>query len=1295
MAKFNKRLFGQEVSPEIQKRIKNLSTGGTKTEADVNIGLTGGDRDLAADAKILEQQLPSFEKYLGDRTPFSRMWCAVNIKEIDKETQEVNDQTSKIRVFTVNEHKENSYSRTKDDDFVPFQSINLSLESLKIAPISQLQKNPLFKPAAGITSVTSKTQGALGAIQSTTVEFVVHNKHDFETIFLPFFLKPGSIVCVDYGWSEKNLTLYDPLSKLENEDTEMSKFDSDIYGKGGFLEENFGKVNTVMGNVVSYEASITPEGSYNCSLEILSRNAGLLDKEISDDNDLRILFTNVFDQILVADISAEAGAEVEVTALNLEELTSDTVGTGAEEINRQIDEINEEFLKGQGIGRYMGKGNNFISQKASRLGIFYSQYVTSAQSALNRNGEGNEAYISLGKFEDLFLNNFVTGLVRSDDVVGEEEDGGISSNSFIADVDNNFENVYDSRGCYIRWDEGLFAIQKEPIEKGDAIPAFVLPNEWWDSYNARTSGRVGASDSESEKILKNLSWLSDAAKEIVPEYEPQLNRELYESEKGGDIPIYPETPIMPIRDLFISVSDITTAFKTKSTVNDALLHICDRINEDSLNIFNIKLSTFGDSKTNICFIDANLLPPQPKEKRLTFDVMGETSIVSNCDLKFVTPKAGLSSMIAISNLKQPTKFTQVELGALNHLNLLNRPDGNKNYFVRSLPYKGDINPNIYESALTLDFDKIEAKFKNPGEETSLNTDSQNKFNKYVEAYKKVSQIPTVIQPDTNSSKTKPKGPSPKTSSGANLILHDTRRDMLIEESRDKLYNRSGRSTISAILPIELDLSVYGNKFLQIGDCYTISYLPEHYKDRTFFQIVGIEDQVSVNGWTTSYTSVMRVDPSTDKFMHNEKEKQEHFVDKEDDPSNDIESNHENLLDQLVNDTFGTKEETLEQRYEKRRQRGMSPREYTSSYGVNKVALLREKIYEYQWYEGPNGEVVKRNTKGQLYYRTTENGERVSVVDSTKFKNVTLKIKGVDLALEQKNPAYPQYRNDMDSEDAEVDAPMFWKINKNYFKKTLDEDLTRYHAFRMNMEQLAKINNVAMMYAIRNGVLQNINFENMTYLFDQDFPPKRDSQNRTIEGDVVIGYHNVFEMTALQEIRANVNKMVVEKVVDAIDTAFTGEISDEREEAFIKVLSETVQPIEHIKEKDGTVGAIITYQGIKIPKPIKFIQFRDENAEHEEDTSGRPINDTGSVVEFISLIPGFHLMAPTDFLLPTTGNRPLKIPKHLIEKSGTSIEEILNDINRLYNEYSRKFRGALQNIKQQKSAPLPTITAPPR
>ena len=101
MAKFNKRLFGQEVSPEIIKEIRRLSFGGIEPDSDPTI--TQGS-DLTQGVDVLAEVKPTFEKYLGDRTSFARMWCAVNIKEINK-AGEVDDKTSKIRVFSVNENK--------------------------------------------------------------------------------------------------------------------------------------------------------------------------------------------------------------------------------------------------------------------------------------------------------------------------------------------------------------------------------------------------------------------------------------------------------------------------------------------------------------------------------------------------------------------------------------------------------------------------------------------------------------------------------------------------------------------------------------------------------------------------------------------------------------------------------------------------------------------------------------------------------------------------------------------------------------------------------------------------------------------------------------------------------------------------------------------------------------------------------------------------------------------------------------------------------------------------------------
>ena len=77
----------------------------------------------------------------------------------------------------------------------------------------------------------------------------------------------------------------------------------------------------------------------------------------------------------------------------------------------------------------------------------------------------------------------------------------------------------------------------------------------------------------------------------------------------------------------------------------------------------------------------------------------------------------------------------------------------------------------------------------------------------------------------------------------------------------KYFDQEGEQTIAPILPIELSLTIYGNTYLQYGDYFTINFLPNFYKDRVFFQIVGVEDTIDTSGWSTTYQTVMRVAPS--------------------------------------------------------------------------------------------------------------------------------------------------------------------------------------------------------------------------------------------------------------------------------------------------------------------------------------------------------------------------------------------------------------------------------------------------
>lgn len=1344
MLKFNKRLFGQAVSVEIRERFRRLAGGMPFIQgmfdtpdmddfgemlAEITENTVGGKDGL------LKEQKPTFEKYLGERTSFSRMWCAVNTIEIDKETGDPKEETSKIKVFKVNENTIDSYSPGSLDVKSPFDEIQ-PVDTGKIESVSQLRKNSLLRPAAGITSVTSKTQGSLGAIQNTTVEFVVHNKHDFDNIFLPFFLKPGSIVCVDYGWSDQNLHLYDPLTFLQNEDTEMSVFDEAIYGEGGYLEDpmHFGLVNTVMGNVVSYEANLNTEGSFQCSIEIISRNAGLLDKEISDDNNLKVMFTNAFDDILINAIAADSGVKIERSKLEWEETFSDIAAVDDEIINERYQNLKNDYLKNEGI-TYDETATNFITEKASRIGIFYSEYSTLTRATPNENGEGNEAYISLGKFEDLFLNSFVSGLVKKDDAPTPPSMPDNLTNNFKKSAKNNFDNVYDSRSYYIRWDSDIHRLQSAKINKGNKQPSFVVPNQWYNSYNSIETGR-----SSGPKVLDEMNFVGP--KKEITEAEKSFSKvdsskELQEKEKNGEFPGYEGIPVMPIRDLFVSVAIITEAFKTKSTINDALLFICDKINEDSHKIFNMKIVSQNDSKANLSFIDANLLPTVPKEERLIFNILGETSIVSKCDLKFTTPKAGLASMIAISNLTEPTEFDQIELSSLNNLNLLNRPEGDKNFLVRSLPFQGDVNPLIFDEEVGIDFNQIEAKVKNKSESTSEPvTNSSNRYKKYIDGVnalrKDVVSINEIMVDDPNLSGIGPtpdqdfshtgKQYSDKAKGGESIVMVKSTKDALQKKVRNKLYNKKGAGNVSPILPVELDLSLYGNKYLQIGDCYSVNYLPSHFKDRTFFQIVGIEDNITVGGWTTSYTSVMRIDPDTDRFMSFRKGKDPETIAKDEniiviskkEKEPEIAESIEESLELDITDTY------VPPKTKKRIKKAYIDRlngsilldggSHLAQFGADGVEKANNSDITYKWFVGTQFEEVVVEKNLVLYRRIVtlpDFSKEVKLIVKhdhdlsrpahkqdvegpydDQFIKKTITKKGYEIAGNDNHPGIKKYRKVLG--ECRIDSKMKFKTELAYFDAPTENEKfefpeSMYHPFNINEKKFDSVDNLAMMYAIRNGILENMN---TTKVFtNEEWPPKKKSDNRYEDSDIIICYYDALEMLSKHSITYK----------RGIDLTFG---LDEREEALAKVIAKVVKPLDNIPDRAFGPGATIPYtplgDNFRLPRPITTILFKDEGIQSDRDDDDKVIINTGSEIFFLTIadddpeyMKGIKDGKITDIM---------KIPKHLLKREdGTPVghKDVLNRINELYSLYKRAFSSAISEIKQREPAPLPTITALPR
>ena len=112
--------------------------------------------------------------------------------------------TIDTKVYTIGDNKYNELSGTIYESVDPFDiSRDFLTEDEKmlneVTP-REHSDNEFLKPSAGITSVSSTTEGTLGAIKKTTVTFKVHNFHDFENIYSKYFLRPGALIFVDFGW---------------------------------------------------------------------------------------------------------------------------------------------------------------------------------------------------------------------------------------------------------------------------------------------------------------------------------------------------------------------------------------------------------------------------------------------------------------------------------------------------------------------------------------------------------------------------------------------------------------------------------------------------------------------------------------------------------------------------------------------------------------------------------------------------------------------------------------------------------------------------------------------------------------------------------------------------------------------------------------------------------------------------------------------------------------------------------------------------------------------------------------
>ena len=828
------RVFGSNVSKTVREYITNLQAGTFDIQP-------GEEVSVKYDT----------QSYIGERTPYCRMWTAITKQKVDW-LEDPNDATKKKWtdvgerenfVYTINENRNQSYSELEPTTIPGIQ--------MGYKYIEENQNNPFLKPQAGIKRVNSKSEGSLGALRRTTVEFVVHNKQDFEDIYLPFFLKPGATIFVDFGWSDEALNLYIPENKLHvYDDLSLKRFWTEVIQKGENSIEG-GFQTTIAGQVVKYDVNVDQNGSFNCTLEIVSGNYRLLDKTVSEDNDLKFVFNNSIEELLLGYYAKISGINVLASDLaDYREMDEKKEEERIKAVRKAFDESTKRVKSSVGL----------MSDTAKRTGVFFQQMDTQGNLT-----DRETLYISFGLFEDKFLNNFISEWVELDKKTGK-----------VINVDkakNPFSPSFTSINTFVRWDSNLFAMMKTDYQKEDKLISFLYPDTWEieESYNQNKPNGWGP------QVINNVEKIGTSV-------DKQKRR-------------------IPLRDLFISVSVISEAFKKATNVNDALEYIFDQIYEDSGNILNIKMITPNESQSALTFTDINVETDRDisNDEVLQFDITSGNTMVQSFDLKMETPKAGLASMIAIGNLSTPTIFDELELMKFNSLNAIQQGGGK--YQVQHLPVYSDLNPK--KRALTLQLDRLlrdtsaggaglgdlttksysDFKTQRAGTKVTVTKTTKTEIEKGYEGeftgeegrqgaggQTNVNLWGVEGKGDTKTSKDEydvkyeeieEKMPT-ETPDGRSIFYANSNRDYYLLLAKINNFIKTNDSSISPVMPITLSLKVYGNNFLGYGDFFTVNYLPRHYQERVFFQIVGIDHQIDTSGWSTNYTTVMRL-KSTMKY----------------------------------------------------------------------------------------------------------------------------------------------------------------------------------------------------------------------------------------------------------------------------------------------------------------------------------------------------------------------------------------------------------------------------------------------
>ena len=684
---------------------------------------------------------------------------------------------------------------------------------------NESEKNPLMKPQSGITSITSETEGGMGLIKKTTVNFVVHNFYDFDNIFSKYFLAPGAQIFVDFGFSDIP-NLYRPQDLITFAEEDNGGLQKYLYDeKIGFITKNQGDVEVLQGIVIDYSATVKPDGGVDCSVTLTSKNSALLSFTTDDDVGMRvkniltrgILYLGLRAIVSQGDDLDEDGDLKQLMSTPNSDTTSDTIET----YNKNLLLLAQQELSGK-----TGPEGNSI-----RTGVFVE------------NLNADNSYIAWGLFEDLIINSQFGFGKDNDDIINGK----------------NLQVKMNSSNGFTRWTIQNREKQHVLMQVPEDVPNFMYP-EWWygdEPAELDTEGNtVKGGGSYSYQNNKSPVVYDDFFGE---DFEP------LELTTKEDKDIYGR---IPIREVFINVDMIVKAFESNSDVKKVVEEILKKLNEEGDGLFDWRMKQ-GETDAEIEIIDANYTITSENEglsedKLFTFQVQSPNSMIKDYNLGFKLPSGNIGNMYAIQGMGVgDTIFTTnsdvqqaIAAGSLDKdlLKIIYEPDMG-NYRVKQLLDEPKVDSEVFNV-----FTSVDNLF-----DTNVYKISTTERGKLIEGDEVPLSNKEALTSDEDNQPTLSPNEIMKTSD-INLESAGFKVAKTFKEYYKYKINSSVQSEIPNLLPYTLNLTILGIASIQVGDTFKVDYLPKRYQESTYLQVIKVTHEIGPGGWYTALDTQFRLLP---------------------------------------------------------------------------------------------------------------------------------------------------------------------------------------------------------------------------------------------------------------------------------------------------------------------------------------------------------------------------------------------------------------------------------------------------